>query len=409
MPAPPPASAPAQPDLVVISSDDEEGARTAAPAQAVAPLPHGFVLAPIRNLSPAERRRPERIATLREVLATRGSRRRSAARPSAAAPTFVIASRQPHTGHEPVEPGVYRPIRTHALLPHERLSRREDPGAAAAAAAPLPPSSAGRLLRDGTVSVDDVDDSAYAASAGAERRRMEEGGGSSGGARAHWRYIDEGDSSPSDSSDGASDGSPAAAGSAHRTWWGPAAGIRDGFHLRAAAAMGFPPHMAAMGFISHHMHGHRHRLAHGPRRHAAAARAISAFDFFPGEDLGDLLSFLDASAPPPPPSRPLSPAPPLRLSKQQEELAALPAFSRRVPDANFRDAPSAPPDAPPSKALEIVCIQCADPLTDRDNVWATPCGHVMCSACVAAIAGSSKACAACKRRFMKKGLVQLYT
>ncbi|KAJ2485997.1 hypothetical protein IWW47_005522, partial [Coemansia sp. RSA 2052] len=136
------------------------------------------------------------------------------------------------------------------------------------------------------------------------------------------------------------------------------------------------------GILSHHHMQHRRRAQRRQDRNGS----INHLDFFPGEDLGDLLSFLEANAPPPPPSRPMSPARPVKLTKLQEELSANPDYSRRVPDVNYRDSA----ETPTGKSLEIVCTQCTGSLFDKEHIWATSCGHVICNACVEAFAGASK-------------------
>ncbi|KAJ2348651.1 hypothetical protein GGF43_004531, partial [Coemansia sp. RSA 2618] len=163
---------------------------------------------------------------------------------------------------------------------------------------------------------------------------------------------------------------------------GPVRHTRDG--RRPTFVFPFHP-----GMVPQHMRGsHSH---------------ITPFDFFPGEDISNLLSFLEATTPAPP-TRAIAPLQPLKLSKRQEELALLPEYSRKVPQANFRDA------AGPllQDALEIVCTHCTASLFDREPVWAPTCGHVMCNSCVDAIAGASRACTACKKRVFKKSLVRLY-
>ncbi|KAJ1652924.1 hypothetical protein GGF38_005249, partial [Coemansia sp. RSA 25] len=349
----------------------------------------------------------------------------------------------------PVEPGVYNPIRSRALLPHERQRRREGNNAPTAAAAaqngsPLPTATAGRLLNDGTISVDDVDDSAYTEAipaglhqivgrwfAGDNGRR----GAGRGRARGDTDEDDEDDDEHEDDDEemyySTSEESSAATASASvpRQWWrdsvpGSSSAARRGraelerhapglalfggggggggrqMHFAAARDANFflPFHT---GILSHHHMQHRRRAQRRQDRNGS----INHLDFFPGEDLGDLLSFLEANAPPPPPSRPMSPARPVKLTKLQEELSANPDYSRRVPDVNYRDSA----ETPTGKSLEIVCTQCTGSLFDKEHIWATSCGHVICNACVEAFAGASKSCGACKKRVMKRSLVHLYT
>ncbi|KAJ2877525.1 hypothetical protein H4R27_006177 [Coemansia aciculifera] len=442
--------------VVVISSDDEEDTHGFQPlsssssvAVPVPPLPNGFVLAPIRGLGESERGRPERISTLREVLSTRNSRQRQIARrgrhqsghsvppPISRAP--IISRTSVHTGVEPVEPGVYNPIRSRALLPHERQRRREGSNNASPAqqSGSLPSTAAGRLLNDGTISVDDVDDSGYTEAT--TRTGLHQGMGSwaighgrrAGAGRSRGRGETDDDDDDDDEEElyySTSDEGATTAGastSAQRQWWrdpssgGPSFARRGQAELDRLALFGsgrplrytaaheptffLPLHT---GILSHHHHMQQQRRR-AQRRHGrdGGSGGINHLDFFPGEDLGDLLSFLEANAPPPPPSRPLSPARPIKLTKLQEGLVANPDYSRKVPEANFRDST----ETLTSKSLEIVCTQCTSSLFDKEHIWATPCGHVICNACVETFASASKSCSACKKRVLKKSLVHLFT
>ncbi|KAJ2682009.1 hypothetical protein IWW39_006166, partial [Coemansia spiralis] len=222
--------------VVVISSDDEEdthifqplsssssaavASSSAAAAPQFPPLPNGYVLPPLRGLGEGDRGRPERISTLREVLSTRNSRHRPLVpyldvvgrgqrQPGNPAPPPIsrapaISRSHVHTGNEPVVPGVYNPIRSRALLPHERLRRREDNNRAASGqqSAPLPSTTAGRLLSDGTISVDDVDDSGYAEATRAGHHHQGAGNGTGAGRR---RGRDETDNDDSEDDDGDED------------------------------------------------------------------------------------------------------------------------------------------------------------------------------------------------------------
>ncbi|KAJ2746324.1 hypothetical protein GGI20_001446 [Coemansia sp. BCRC 34301] len=340
----------------------------------------------------------------------------------------IISRTYQHTGDEPVEPGVYNPIRSRALLPHERQRRREgnNPPAAQGGTS-LPTATAGRLLNDGTISVDDVDDSGYAEALSAASRqnvrRMYPGGAYYHGGSNDEQEDDDDDEEGEETGYSTTEEGP----SVSRQWRrdmgssGPLGARRGrsqlefanpalalfgggggGRHLRYVAAQEanllLPLHA---GILSHHMQ-HIRRT----QRRQDQNGNINHLDFFPGEDLGDLLSFLEANAPPPPPSRPMSPTRPIKLTKLQEELAANPDYSRRVPDANYRDSA----EAPTGKSLEIVCTQCTGSLYDKEHIWATPCGHVICNDCVVeAFAGASKLCGACKKRVMKKSLVHLFT
>ncbi|KAJ2909965.1 hypothetical protein GGI21_001346, partial [Coemansia aciculifera] len=364
----------------------------------------------------------------------------------------VISSTYQHTGQEPVVPGVYNPIRSRALLPRERQLRREsNNNTTSQGGASLPAATAGRLLNDGTISVDDVDDSGYTEAIPAGYRqlidRMLIGGtsGRRGAARRHthsgtddddeedddddYDYDYDDDEEMYDSTSGES--SAATTNTMPRTWWQDAvaggnpspAALRERaeierqrqrhhqqFNMFVAAGghRARPMHFNAVpdrnfflpfhtGILSNHHLRQRHRRGRQNRNGAG----INHLDFFPGEDLSDLLNFLEANAPPPPPSRPMSPTRPIKLTKLQEELTANTDYSRRVPDANFRDSA----ETLTAKSLEIVCTQCTGSLFDKENIWATSCGHVICNACVDAFPGASKSCGACKKRVLKKSLV----
>ncbi|KAJ2244365.1 hypothetical protein GGI13_006250 [Coemansia sp. RSA 455] len=442
--------------VVVISSDDEEDSFVFQPlsssssvAVPVPPLPNGFVLAPVRGLGESERGRPERISTLREVLSTRNSRQRQLAlgrgRPLPGLSVPPPISRAPiisrtlaHTGEEPVEPGVYNPIRSRALLPHERQRLREGNNNNSNASpvqqsGSLPSTAAGRLLNDGTISVDDVDDSGYTEAttrtgmgSWAIRHGRRPGAGGSRGRRETDDDDDDDDEEEELYYTTSDEGSAAGTSTnAPRQWWrdpnsgGPSFARRGQAELDRLALFGggrplrytaaheptffLPLHT---GILSHHHHLRQQRRR-AQRRHGrdGGSGGINHLDFFPGEDLGDLLSFLEANAPPPPPSRPLSPARPIKLTKPQEGLVANPDYSRKVPEANFRDST----ETLTSKSLEIVCTQCTSSLFDKEHIWATPCGHVICNACVETFASASKSCSACRKRVLKKSLVHLYT
>ncbi|KAJ1718752.1 hypothetical protein LPJ53_006332, partial [Coemansia erecta] len=169
---------------LVISSDDDDDSigmrlhRRRGHQGLPPPLPAGLVLPPLR-LHGDQPPRPERITTLREVLAP--SRRHRAPRPfppprTVAARTLPASMLQPpvvsrtmqHSGDEPVEPGVYRPIHARPMLPHERRQRgmQQQQHQHPHQHHQQPPASvAGRETADGAIDVEDVDPAAYAAAA----------------------------------------------------------------------------------------------------------------------------------------------------------------------------------------------------------------------------------------------------
>ncbi|KAI9468042.1 hypothetical protein IWW42_003727 [Coemansia sp. RSA 1085] len=389
---------------VVISSDEERS-----PAiSGVTPLPPGYVLPPINRHDPNEYGRPERITTLRDILTTRNSRQRSRsmlARQRAGlhfqpgnVPGTLVPHVLPHTGDEPVEPGVYYPIRARAVLPgqrqrqHRQQQQQQQQRASDSAAAPA--SAVGRETADGAIDVEEV----------AEEVAEEEEGTEVSDAS----YIDDEDMADviddaelDEAIDESDYGSESEAMRPDET---ASQTIMDYLMMRREGQRmmsGFMPAHDAQG-----MRGrppYMYQFPHMMPQHMRTNSHITPFDFFPGEDISNLLSFLEATTPAPP-TRPMPPLEPLKLSKRQEELAALPDFSRKVPRANFRDA-TTPPAA---DTLEIVCTTCSASLFDKEPIWAPTCGHIICNACVAGIAGASRNCTACKKRIFKKSLVHLY-
>ncbi|KAJ1729376.1 hypothetical protein LPJ61_003555 [Coemansia biformis] len=390
------------PDDPVLVSSDDEAARAEPQFAGVTPLPAGYVLPPIHRPRSHDHGRPERITTLRDILSTRGSRSRARSilgrqrdgyhlHPGAAPGSF-LPHMVSHTGEEPVEPGVYYPIRARAMLPGQRQRQREQGDAHQQQQQQQAVSRVGRETADGAIDVEDVDEGSAADSDGSFIDDM----------GSDLDEIVEGEfMTASDDDDGA--GLPMLPdGRAGQTVidylmlqqenrrmmagelraGGPAHGTRG--RRRPTFAFPFHPDMVP----AHMRPGHGH---------------ITSFDFFPGEDISALLTYLEATTPAPP-ARPMAPAPPLKLSKRQEELAAQACFSRAVPPANFRDSTDpAKPDE-----LEIVCVQCTSTLFDKEPVWAPACGHIMCNACVDGFTGASKSCVACRKRIMKKALVHLY-
>ncbi|KAJ2357468.1 hypothetical protein H4S01_006486, partial [Coemansia sp. RSA 2610] len=326
---------------VVISSDDEASPQLSG----VTPLPPGYVLPPIHRHDSHEYGRPERITTLRDILSTRNSRQRGRsmlARQRAGlhfqpglTPGTLVPHVLPHTGDEPVEAGVYYPIRARAMLPNQRQRQQQQRQRDANPATP-PVAAAGRETADGSIDVEDVEET------------------EEGSVVSDTSFIDDaaldsiiddddeaiGSASDDYESDEDMGGSPMrpdeTAGQTimdylmmrregQRLMASGFAAARDAYtgparHTRARRpTMGFPLHPGMVG---------------QPMR---VGTHFTPFDFFPGEDISNLLSFLEATTPAPP-VRPMAPIQPLKLSKRQEELAALPDFSRKVPPANFRDA-----------------------------------------------------------------------
>ncbi|KAJ1954827.1 hypothetical protein EC988_002221 [Linderina pennispora] len=132
----------------------------------------------------------------------------------------------------------------------------------------------------------------------------------------------------------------------------------------------------------------------------------SPFDFFDGDDMADIISFIEANAPPAQPSsRRGREMQPLKLNSLQLDLAKLPEYTRAVPEPNFRDADMGLVTCDSS---QIVCVECKDALYAQDPIWAPSCGHVLCNSCYDAFKGQYKKCAACGKRTAKKNLVHLF-
>ncbi|KAJ2482116.1 hypothetical protein IWW56_001261 [Coemansia sp. RSA 2131] len=386
-----------RPDTVVVSSDDERS-----PAfSGVTPLPAGYVLPRIHRIDSHDHGRPERITTLRDILSTRNSRQRGRsmlARQRAGlhfqpglTPGTLVPHVLPHTGDEPVEAGVYYPIRARAMLPNQRQRQQQQRMGNA-----LPASSVGRTAADGSVDVEDV-----------EEEDDDEGSVISDTSIIDDAELDdiiEGD----DVSDYASEEEDVG-GAQMRPDETAGQTIMDYLMMRREGQRmmtGFAPHGAHSGAVRH-ARGRRPTYVFpfhpGMMPQHVRGNHITPFDFFPGEDISNILSFLEATTPAPP-ARPMAPLQPLKLSKRQEELALQPEYSRKVPAANFRDET----ELPTADSLEIVCTHCSSSLFDKEPVWAPACGHTMCNSCVDAITGASRACTACKKRVVKKSLVRLY-
>ncbi|PIA12924.1 hypothetical protein COEREDRAFT_83805 [Coemansia reversa NRRL 1564] len=400
---------------VVVSSDDDER-HSPGSIPGVTPLPVGYVLPPIHRQSSHEYGHPERITTLRDVLSTRNSRQRGRSmlarqraglqlQPGAGPGTFVPHA-LPHTGDEPVEAGVYYPIRARAMLPNQRQRQRQqerEEERVTSSTAAASPAIAGREMADGAIDVEEVEggitdtDGSFVEDMDVDLddiiEDVDEG-----------TYMDGSDDDVDD--DGGSPMRPD--GAAVQSIMDYLAMRREGQRMMTGAGPAMPMAHDAHAGPAYHTRGRRPTFIFPfpgmvPPHMRAAAHNITSFDFFPGEDISNLLSFLEATTPAPP-VRPMTPMRPLRLTKRQEELASLPDFSRKVPNANYRDASEAlTPDS-----LEIVCTQCSGTLFDKLAVWAPTCGHVLCSSCVDAFTSASKTCTACKKRVLKKSLVHLF-
>ncbi|KAJ2237202.1 hypothetical protein H4R99_003818 [Coemansia sp. RSA 1722] len=463
-------------DPVVVLSDDEGSRENATNIRlpGITNLPTGFILPPLRSHADSERNRPERITTLREVLLP--SRRHRLARHAASAsnsgnsPRYaprsvasrnipstmtqrpVISDVMQHTGDEPVQPGVYNPIHSRPLLPHERQRHHSHVNRPDSSLGLLP-SVAGRETADGAIDVEEVDPTAYseatawiqsrnrAASRGLppnvprfRSRRMRNGPYGYNYGRGNSDDDDDDEVAQQDES-----------------------GSVSGEEYGRMMPVGFPSHghvvfpqsgQQAVDFFFRNMSGSTaeandsgpRRVHNGPsaisnrtRMHSQRIRdsrelpffpfhpgliphhfrrrgngRVSPFDFFPGEDLGDLLAFIDANAPAAPSAPPQPPLPPLRLTKQQQELAKSSSYTRAVPDANYRDAPRQETEMP-SDAMEIVCTLCENTLFEKEPAWASTCGHVICNSCYVDFAGASKTCSACSKRMVKSKLVHLFS
>ncbi|KAJ2160281.1 hypothetical protein GGF46_002393 [Coemansia sp. RSA 552] len=396
---------------IVVSSDDEN-VRAPPSLSGVTALPSGYILPPIQRQQSVDFGRPERITTLRDVLSTRNSRQRGRSmlarqraglhmQPGFGTGSFVPHV-LPHTGDEPVEPGVYYPIRARSMLPSQRqrqrqrereLERQEGAGGAES------PALAGREMADGSIDVGEVEENSDADSGsslvdGTELEDLVDG------------FDDDDDDNDDDYTSGSDDGAMGPApirpdGTTGQTIMDYLMMRREGQRMMADAhtgpALNTRARRLTFAMPPPDMAPPRMRMSTGGRPR------FRPFDFFPGEDISNLLSFLEAATPAPP-VRPMAPMPPLKMSKRQEELAGLPDYSRRVPRANYRDASE--PVLP--EALEIVCAQCTATLLDKEPAWAPTCGHVLCNTCVETFTSASRACAACKKRVLKKSLVHLF-
>ncbi|KAJ1805421.1 hypothetical protein LPJ75_005317 [Coemansia sp. RSA 2598] len=380
----------------------------------------------------------------------------------------IISDVLQHTGDEPVVPGVYNPIHSRPLLPHERQHHVQRVARPDASSALLPSSVAGRETADGSIDVEDVDPTPYAEAATRVEQMRQRSDRASRMRHAFGqrlmdtaarggmgRYGDDNDDYDIDEDDydrgygfnGDGGGEQGGSGSASTDEYGrllplafpphahvviPRTGesavdlffrdlnsrpeaarwraggaartsqrqssrgqrTRDGSRRRSGSQRPvFPFHP---GLIPHHF------------RRGASGR-ISPFDFFHSEDIGDLLAFIDANAPAPPPQPPQPPLPALRLTKQQQELAKKDDYTRTVPDANYRDAPRDAAALSSPEAMEIVCTLCEGTLYEKEPAWASSCGHVICNACYGDFSGASKLCSACSKRMVKSRMVHLFS
>ncbi|KAJ2662008.1 hypothetical protein IWW48_002067 [Coemansia sp. RSA 1200] len=480
---------------VLVSSDDENGGSGSGAgfngsgvvitgtSSGVPSLPEGMVLPPIRRMLSQEQGRPERITTLREVLSTQSSRNRSRNGMSRARPGYrvpsdyahapVYSTSDLHTGEEPVEIGVYNPIRARPMLRHERQQQhrfqprqhqqqQQQRSRSASGSVAL----AGRETQDGAIDVEDVDETIY----NRESRRVRRIGAATIAPRSRYGSGAETDDAEYDITNGGDDeedeegddgyayedddeyfsdgmlehldfvdelmadygGMPDLDGYNAGANGGNSGGMMN---LRARGApqhnsrewrrtANMPPGARqdanAAGGGVYNTRGRRARGAYifpfppGLFPHSLLQRnggggggsggRFNPLDYYASEDIGNLLSFLEATTPAPPPPRPRSPPRPIKLTTAQEKLAATDEYSRQIPPANFRDTKN----APTCDEMEIVCTQCTDSLYEKEPVWAPPCGHIICTPCVDAIAGASKTCTACKKRVMKKNLVHIY-
>ncbi|KAJ2720305.1 hypothetical protein GGI07_004681 [Coemansia sp. Benny D115] len=386
-PPSPTLAAPSQSAVLTISSDEEDNAQQEGPRDhGVPPLPLGFVLPPIRLNASSDRQftqqhNPERITTLREVLLSgRRSNHNRRRQPGHVAPRTVasrvipplmsqppiISNAPQHTGEEPILPNVYNPIRARPLLPSERQQRYRSNHATAArsranttqstATQPPPVNVAGRVTADGSIDVEEVDASLYNQIAARAQVRQQTASNDAvhivGSRRADsdddmdtnysvGESVDDYTNDDLEDEDIEDDDMSATgeyndglsylmAAETDQRWLMQFFGNQQQQQLqqqrtaqranagrRGARGPGmiFPFHP---GLLPHHFLPRNARM--------------NPFDFFPGEDISDLLTFLEANGPPPP-SAPLPPPlPPLELTKQQEELASTQEYSRKVPE-----------------------------------------------------------------------------
>ncbi|KAJ1898520.1 hypothetical protein LPJ66_002694 [Kickxella alabastrina] len=441
----------------------------------VPPLPQGYILPPIRPPNERSHGRIERITTLRQMLMpgrsgnrnTRSNGSNAQGQPqqqvllgsNRVVPLHmtrppIISRGVQHMANDPIQPGVYNPIHARPLLPHERQQRIAEAaaaaGAGAGAGADSPLSSAviaGRETADGAIDVEDVDPTPYnqmAAAASANRSYVSSSDDLSSEYSGNEsprnsipartirpfvgrRYRDAEDrqaamqlireararqqaQSINHSARGEMEIQRRYRSQRNRQLNEARAAQRRNRPSSGQNATGtsipfmFPFHP---GLLPHHFQ----RNATNGSGNSTNRTQLNPFDFFPGEDISDLLTFLEATAPQPPSNtarpRPLSP---VQLTKQQAELAKTPDFSRCVPACNYRDTlPADIAAATASKALEIVCAQCTGTLFDKEPVWAPRCGHVMCNTCYKDITAGSRACKVCRHRMHKNKLVHLFT
>ncbi|KAJ2840665.1 hypothetical protein J3B02_006190, partial [Coemansia erecta] len=329
----------------------------------------------------------------------------------------VISDVLQHTGDEPVQPGVYNPIHSRPLLPHERQRHHNQRIARPTSSSGLLPSVAGRETADGSIDVEDVDPAPYteATSRMMSRRmpntihplherdqRLLSSLFIHGLARHNDNEYDEDedDDEDEDYDYGDDDEEQDGSGNASVDEYGrtlpialpshahvvfPRTGqpavdmfFRDmsrhtGGPLRTSSNRQSSRGQRTRDNSSRRRNGGQHPmypfhpglLQHHYRR--SGSGRISPFDFFHGEDIGDLLAFIDANAPVTPVAPPQPPLPPLRLTKQQQELAKTGSYTRTVPDANFRDAPrDATAALLSAETVEIICTLCEGTLCEKE-------------------------------------------
>ncbi|KAJ2543591.1 hypothetical protein EV175_005967 [Coemansia sp. RSA 1933] len=437
---PGPTSAGTQNASVLISSDDENNGNSNISSgrssvvltgtSGIPSLPEGMVLPPIRRVPSNEQGRPERITTLRDVLSTQLSRNRARSGmararagyrvPANYARAPVYSTADIHTGEEPVEIGVYNPIRARPMLRHERqeqqqqqqqqllrqqqLQRQRQLQQSRSRSTSEAVALEGRETADGAIDVEEVDETTYnnqqARRAQQQQSEEVEFRGIIRGAGAesddsdrdyvYGDYEDEDRSSPMDGMD-----------------YEDIAMDEDMMQNSLMLLQHRTPRRRGRGDNGRGAHEafifpfHPGLIPHGLMQRGGGGGRFNPMDYYGNEDIGNLLSFLEATTPAQPPSRPLTPLEPLKLSANQAKLAESDDYSRRVPQANFRETAAA-------GRLEIVCTQCTGSLYEREAIWAPSCGHILCNPCVDGISGASKTCTACKKRISKKSLVHVY-
>lgn len=362
--------------IVILSSDDESdgtedtriiGMSARRPSNApVRPLPPGMVLPRILDPNTEGNPQPQRIATLSEVLSTSRSR-------------YQNRNHNNHNRNRSNDP--YNPIRRRAILPQERqqfrVGVRNGNGARDGA-------TSRRTTRGEVIDVEDIDDSNYN-----EHRRDRQFQGRFIEAVVSDNEVEEYDQEEDRDDEGSADEDITSM-------------YQPPIHHRHPHGYFLPVHP---DFISQRHNPMGNRPSHRARRFLHDG--YGALDLFAEENMTELMQFLEANRPPSP-QRSYEPLPSLKLSMQQEKLAASSGFTRTVPSANSRDVDHE--GDVDSDSAEILCTKCEDPLMDGKDahIWAPPCGHIICNSCADFTTGTYKKCTACHKQIRKTTLTQLF-